>query len=203
MSITITNKQDLSDACNPMGINLPDFAIPQFINRTFLNKQQLNNQLLHVNTALKQKRNQQMIQSMKALMNETLTTVRLPLYTSSVSCGFTSPAEDHVDNELSLDTHLVANPTSTFFVRATGDSMINAGIHNGDLLIVDRSLDAQHNAIVLAIIDTEFTVKRLLKTADGIRLKAENPKYKDIVVEPDQELMIWGVVVHVIHDLRK
>jgi DNA polymerase V len=130
------------------------------------------------------------------------TNITLPLYGSSVSCGFTSPAEDHVENQLSLDDYLVSNPESTFFVRASGDSMIGAGIFDGDLLIIDRSIEVKNNAIVLAILDTEFTVKRFIKTGDSITLRAENDAYDDIQVRGNQTMMVWGVVAHVIHHLK-
>ena len=120
----------------------------------------------------------------------------------SVSCGFTSPAEDHVENQLSLDDYLVPNPDATFFVRASGDSMTGAGIFDGDLLIIDRSLEVKSNQIVLAVLDTEFTIKRFLKTKDQIVLKPENKMFEPIHVKKDQNFMIWGVVVHVIHHLK-
>ena len=130
-----------------------------------------------------------------------LKNVRLPLYGTSVSCGFTSPAEDHVEHQLSLDEYLIQHPESTFFVRASGESMVNAGIFDGDLLIVDRSIQASHNHIVLAVIDSEFTIKRLIKSDDHVILRPENPKFSDIVIQPEQEMMVWGVVVHVVHHL--
>ena len=145
---------------------------------------------------------QAVIKSLKELINSSITNIKLPLYGTSVSCGFTSPAEDHVENQLSLDEYLVSNPDATFFVRASGSSMTGAGIHDGDLLIIDRSIEVKNNHIVLAILDTEFTVKRLFKNANGITLKAENDQFSDIHVGSEQHFMVWGVVVHVIHHLK-
>ena len=137
----------------------------------------------------------------KAVDHPGLKNVRLPLYGTSVSCGFTSPAEDHVDHQLSLDEYLIQHPESTFFVRASGESMTNAGIFDGDLLIVDRSITPVNHHIVLAVIDTEFTIKRLIKSDECMILRPENPAFKDIIIQPEQEVMIWGVVIHVIHHL--
>ncbi len=126
---------------------------------------------------------------------------RLPLYASRVAAGFPSPADDYEERQLDLNEHLVQRPESTFFVRASGDSMINAGIHSGDILVVDRSLEPKHGKVVIAIIDNELTVKRLYKTDSQISLVPENPNYKSIELAEESELQIWGVVTNVIHSL--
>jgi DNA polymerase V len=119
--------------------------------------------------------------------------LELPLYESRVPAGFPSPANEYLGDTLDLNQYLIANPTATFFARVEGDSMIGAGIYEGDLLVVDRSRTAGHNDIVIAAVDNEFTVKRL-DTRDGIRLVAENPDYAPICLSGEREMLIWGVV---------
>ena len=125
--------------------------------------------------------------------------LRMPLYSSNVPAGFASPADDFVEDYLDLNDLLVKREEATFFVRVSGRSMIDAGIQPNDILIVDRSLEAQHGKIVIAVLNGEVTVKRLYNRAGKVILKAENPSYKDIVVEG--ELHIWGVVTSVIHQV--
>ena len=124
-----------------------------------------------------------------------------PLYLSSIKAGFPSPADDYLDKKLDLNEHLIKHPTATFFVKVKGDSMINAGIHSGDILIVDRSIEARHQHIVVAIVNGEFTVKRLSKRAGKVSLLPENDKYKAIEITQAMDFEIWGVVLHVIHSL--
>ena len=123
----------------------------------------------------------------------------LPLSEHKIQAGFPSPAEDYMDNKLDLNSHLITNPNSTFFVRVIGDSMINAGIIEGSLLVVDKSIRPTNNKIVIAIVNEEFTVKRF-KIVDGkFTLVAENPNYTNIAL--DENLHIWGVVTAVINKL--
>jgi len=122
-----------------------------------------------------------------------------PLSASRVSAGFPSPATDHLDRRLDLNEHLLLHPQATFFMRVKGDSMIGAGIHDGDLLIVDRSLEASSGRVVVAAIDGELTVKRLRRRGGRVVLQPENPDYAEIVVGEDRALDIWGVVAYVIH----
>lgn len=122
----------------------------------------------------------------------------LPLYNCSVSAGFPSPADDHMDINLDLNEHLIQHPTATFFVRVSGDSMINAGISEGDLLVVDKSLDARSGRIVIASVDGMLTVKRFSKQNGKVLLIAENPKYKPIEITEGNEALVWGVVTNVI-----
>lgn len=126
---------------------------------------------------------------------------RFPLYSNTVSAGFPSPADDHIEQALNLNEHIVKNPASTFFVRASGDSMKNAGIFSGDILVVDRSVKARDGKIVVVALDGLLTVKRLKSEKNQVSLMPENPDFKPIIVKESQELHIWGVVTHVIHAL--
>jgi DNA polymerase V len=129
------------------------------------------------------------------------TRYRRPLYQQPVTAGFPSPAEDHIDTKLDLNRHYVRNPAATFYVRVDGDSMTGAGIHSGDLLIVDRSIEPVPGKVVIAVINGEHTVKRLRRDGNRILLMAENPNYAPIEVSELEELHIWGVVTEVIHSL--
>ncbi|MCK9510747.1 MAG: translesion error-prone DNA polymerase V autoproteolytic subunit [Pigmentiphaga sp.] len=113
---------------------------------------------------------------------------------STVQCGFPSPAEDHQAERLDVSRLLVRNAEATFFCRVRGPSMRDAGIDDGDYVIVDRSVQAQHGLIVLAVIDGEFTIKRLFKRAGRVKLCAANPTFSDIEIRDAQELVVWGVV---------
>ena len=126
----------------------------------------------------------------------------IPLFAHSVRAGFPSPADDYVAETLDLNEHLIAHKEATYFLRAKGLSMTGAGIQDGDLLIVDRSLLADHQSVVIAVIDGEFTVKRLHKRGGKIRLLAENPDFAPIEFKDGQELQIWGVVTSVVHRMR-
>ena len=123
-----------------------------------------------------------------------------PLFLLPVAAGFPSPAEDHLDRRLDLHAHLVRNPAATFFLRAHGDSMTGAGIHDGDLLIVDRAEAAGHNKVVIAALDGELTVKRLLRRNDRV-LAPENPDYAEIDITEHEHVHIWGTVTYAIHKL--
>ncbi len=127
----------------------------------------------------------------------------LPLYGSRVAAGFPSPADDHLEDPLDLNRHLIRHPAATFLVRASGDSMLGAGIHPGDILVVDRALQPEPGRVVIAVVDGELTVKRLLRDGQGWVLQPENPDYAPIQIREGQELQIWGVVAHVIHSLAE
>ena len=133
------------------------------------------------------------------LTKNNATELLIPIFTSRVQAGFPSPADDHLEDTLDLNTHLIHHQEATFFVKAQGDSMIGAGIHQGDILIVDKSLFPKSGKIVIAVVDGEFTVKRLHKYKGNITLKAENPEFEDIKIRGTDELIIWGVVTSVIH----
>ena len=123
----------------------------------------------------------------------------LPLYTSEVCAGFPSPAEDHTDLSLDLNEYLIKHPSATFYIYAKGDSMINAGIYDGDLMIIDRSLEPNTNSIIIAVINGEFTVKRIRKNKDKLYLIPDNINYDTIEITSDMNFEIWGVVTHTIH----
>lgn len=123
----------------------------------------------------------------------------IPLYTSKVAAGFPSPGEDHVERYLDLNEQLIQHPSATFFVTASGDSMTDAGIQSGDMLIVDKSLEAKHGKIVIAAINGELTVKRLSTTGGRVQLLPANPSYQPIDITDSHDMVIWGVVTHVIH----
>ena len=132
--------------------------------------------------------------------NETPTVIERPLFVSSVQAGFPSPAEDYIESSLDLNAHLIKNPAATFFVRVSGSSMKDALIFPGDILLVDRSLTPRSGRVVIAVIDGELTVKRLLLNQAKAVLKAENSEFTDIDIAPESEFEIWGVVTHIIHE---
>lgn len=126
--------------------------------------------------------------------------LQLPLFADTVPCGFPSPAQDYVEAELDLNDYCILRPSSTYFVRAIGNSMTDIGLHSGDLLIVDKAERPQHGDIVIAEIEGEFTVKRLLLTPRP-GLQAMNPAYPTLYPDPEQ-LQIFGVVTAFIHKTR-
>ena len=133
--------------------------------------------------------------------------LRLPLIGGRVEAGFPSPADDFIERSLDLNEQLVANPIATFFMRASGHSMTGAGINDGDLLIVDRSITPSHGNIVIAVIDGGLTVKRLTKLGTRASLtpepnKLDQGKYSPIDIGEETNVTIWGVVAWSIHDLK-
>lgn len=127
-----------------------------------------------------------------------------PVFISKIAAGFPSPADDYVERRLDLNQHCIRHPEATFFLRVSGDSMTGAGIHNDDILVVDRSLKPAHGKIVAAILDGEFTVKRLSREGGAgghLALLLENIDYPRIEIQDGQELEIWGVATFVIHAL--
>jgi DNA polymerase V len=125
--------------------------------------------------------------------------IERPLFSCGVSAGFPSPADDYIDRKLDLNELLIQNPAATFFVRVAGDSMTGASINHGDILIVDRSLEATNGKIVIAVINGELTIKRLLQNKSSCKLVAENPNYEAIEITPEMAFEVWGVVTSVIH----
>ncbi|MBN2018906.1 MAG: translesion error-prone DNA polymerase V autoproteolytic subunit [Sedimentisphaerales bacterium] len=123
------------------------------------------------------------------------------LFDAMVPAGFPSPAADYEQDRLDLNKHLVGNAAATFFVRVAGDSMVGAGIHTGDLLVVDRSLEPRDKNVVIAVIDGELTVKRIRLKAGKITLEPENPDYATLEITADTAFEVWGVVTSVIHKL--
>ena len=127
--------------------------------------------------------------------------IELPLFLERVSCGFPSPAQDYIEDSLDLNKLVVKHPSATYFVRVSGDSMIGTGISDGDLLVVDRSLSAEHGDIVVAAVAGEFTVKEL-HTRPCLRLVPHNRNYSPIVFLPGEELEIFGVVTFTLKSNR-
>ena len=123
------------------------------------------------------------------------------LVEQGVSAGFPSPADDFKEIRISLDKELVKNQESTFYARVSGDSMLEAGIDDGDLLVIDKSLNPENGKIAVCFIDGDFTVKRIVKEKGKLYLKAENKKYKSIEIREGNELIIWGIVEYVIKKL--
>lgn len=126
----------------------------------------------------------------------------IPFYADPVKAGFPSPAQDYVERTLDLNELCIRHPNATFFVRVEGDSMIEAGIYDGDVLVVDRSVDAEHGDIVVAAVGNEFTVKELC-TRPSLMLLPRNPAYKPIRPRNGEELNIFGVVTNVIRQMKR
>jgi DNA polymerase V len=150
----------------------------------------------------KQKMKIKMGANLKELGSIYQSPLSLPLFSSRVQAGFPSPADDHLETTLDLNQHLIQHPAATFFVRASGESMINAGINNEDILVVDRSLDPKDGDIIIAALNGELTVKRLQIRGKNVTLKPENPEYPFIEVTEDVDFLIWGVVTSVVHQYK-
>ena len=127
----------------------------------------------------------------------------IPLYEITIPAGFPSPADDHLDQMLDLNRYLFRHPAATFLARVRGDSMLGAGIHDGDLIAVDRALPAHNGHVVVAVLDGEHTVKRLRRHNGRVWLLPENAAFAPMEVSSEAELTICGVVTHVIHELTK
>lgn len=123
----------------------------------------------------------------------------IPFFQDPISAGFPSPAQDYIENSLDLNELMIKHPASTFFVRVQGDSMQGAGIFSGDILVVDKSLEASHGKVIVAVVNGEFTVKRLIVGKKGASLVAANVAYPSIPIHPDLDFKVWGVVTYVIH----
>jgi DNA polymerase V len=127
----------------------------------------------------------------------------IPLASALVPAGFPSPADDYTEEKLNLHDLLVTHPAATFFVRAVGTSMIDAGIQSGDLLVVNRALQPRDGAIVIAIVDGELTVKTYRDRGGQLRLVPENPAQPPIPIGPESEVHVWGVVTSVVHQFQR
>jgi DNA polymerase V len=122
----------------------------------------------------------------------------LPFIASGIKAGFPSPAADFDESKISLDNVLVKNREATFYAKASGTSMIGAGINDGDILVIDRSIEPQNNKVAVCFIDGEFTIKRIQVEKDCVYLMPENPTFNPIKVTDENELIIWGIVTYVI-----
>jgi DNA polymerase V len=134
-------------------------------------------------------------------LSRTLKHYPIPLYSCSVAAGFPSPADEFLEGKLDLNQHLITNPLATYFVRVSGESMLGAGIHPGDLLVVDRSMVARDGKIVIAVVNGELLVKRLKLEGTQPYLVAEHPDYPKLKITEAMEFQIWGVVTSVIHQV--
>jgi DNA polymerase V len=124
---------------------------------------------------------------------------RFPVLAHAVPAGFPSPATDYSEASLSLDDHLIEHVEATFFVRVTGNSMTGFGIHDGDLLVVDKATEPADRSVVIAVVDGQFMVKQVCRLPNNILLRSSGSGHGDILVGPDQELTVWGVVRWAIH----
>ncbi len=129
---------------------------------------------------------------------DTITLLNLPVVENGISAGFPSPADDFLDCSIDLNKVLIKNKDATFYGRVKGDSMIDAGISNGDLLIIDKSLEPKNGKIAVCYIDGDFTIKRIKIEKDVIWLVAENKNYSPIKVTKDNNFLIWGIVTTII-----
>ncbi|MCH8558462.1 MAG: translesion error-prone DNA polymerase V autoproteolytic subunit [Balneolia bacterium] len=143
------------------------------------------------------------IQPLESSENSHRTEDKPALYGNTVEAGFPSPAQDHIERQLDLNEYLVKHPVATFFVRVQGESMNAANILSGDVLIVDRSLEPSHNRIVVAVLNGEFTVKKLQRDKDtgAITLlpESDDPQFKPVEITEESDFEVWGVVTYVIH----
>jgi|TARA_Y100000385_G_scaffold45089_1_gene41743 DNA polymerase V len=126
----------------------------------------------------------------------------IPFIDTMISAGFPSPADDYMDLPIDLNEYLVENNAATFYIRVTGNSMVDAGINDKDLLVVDRSKTPDNNDIVIGVLNGEFTVKRINKTNKKLYLVAANEQYKRIEITEEMDFLVWGVVTYVIHKTK-
>lgn len=133
----------------------------------------------------------------------TETALSLPFFNGGVSAGFPSPAEDFLENELDFNAAFIKHPSATFYAKVKGNSMKDAGISNGDIMVIDRSLEPNNGDIAVCYLDGEFTVKTIMIEKDAVWLVAQNEQYEPIRVTEENELIIWGIVINVIKTFRK
>ncbi len=127
--------------------------------------------------------------------------MKVKLYLNSVCAGFPSPANDYLEGEIDLNRYLINNPLATFIVKSQGNCMLQAGIHSGDLLIVDRSIKSKNNSIVIASINGDLTVKRVKTSGEKFFLTSDNSSYRNVKINNESDIFIWGTVTKVIHDV--
>ena len=127
--------------------------------------------------------------------------MKVTLYLNSVCAGFPSPASDYLEGEIDLNRYLIKNPLATFIVKSQGNCMLQAGIHSGDLLIVDRSIKPKNNSIAIASIDGDLTVKRIKISGKKFLLSSDNKDYVNVKINNESDIFIWGIVTKVIHNV--
>ena len=127
------------------------------------------------------------------------TLLELPLAGTAIAAGFPSPAEEYLDLALDLNKELIKHPAATFYARVKGNSMVDAGIQDGDLLVIDKALEPREGAIAVCFLDGELTVKRLAVREEGVFLMPANDEFKPISITEDNEFLVWGIVAYVIH----
>jgi DNA polymerase V len=125
--------------------------------------------------------------------------VSLPYIEAGVSAGFPSPAEDYTEQRIDLNSILIKNPSSTFYAKVNGNSMKDAGVYDGDIVIIDKSLTPGHDSLLVCFIDGEFTLKKVRKVNDDLFLIPENPDFRPIKISPESDFRLWGVVTYTIH----
>ncbi len=160
--------------------------------------------IVDIQTWLQEQKSAGLSESIEAIYGcDVSNKLELPLYLCPAAAGFPSPADDYLDTKLDLNAFLINSPASTFFLRASGNSMNGASINDGDLMVVDRSLEAVHDDIIIAVVNGEITVKRLHWINEEILLIPENSNYKAITITENSEFQIWGVVTDVIHSVKR
>ena len=142
------------------------------------------------------------IKELEIFSADVSTELALPFVTAGISAGFPSPAEDYLQETIDLNKEIVKNPTSTFYAKVKGLSMIDAGIFPNDILVIDRSLSAKDNDIIVSYIDGEFVLKRIKIDKTGIYLMPENEKYKPILITEANDFLVWGVVTYIFKKAR-
>jgi DNA polymerase V len=124
--------------------------------------------------------------------------MQLPMASSGISAGFPSPAEEYMESGIDLNLELIRNPDATFFGKVKGYSMKDAGISDGDVLVIDKSLEPRNGSVAVCFLDGEFTVKRILKENDSIFLMPANNEFKPIRITEENDFVVWGIVTYVI-----
>ena len=142
------------------------------------------------------------MENLKIYKAKNLSSLSLNFYVNPVCAGFPSPAEDHLDIALDLNEHLIKHPAATFYIYAQGNSMQESGIYDGDIMVVDRSIEASSGDIVIASISGEFTVKHLLIKNQKTYLIPANKDYNPMLITDDMDMQIWGIVIHAIHSFK-
>lgn len=148
---------------------------------------------------MENKKNKDQLESYEVYLPDKASGKTIDFYLQNIPAGFPSPAEDFLEKRLDLNDYLIKNQSATFLVKVEGTSMIGAGIHHGDVLVVDRSIEPENNKIVLGVLNGEFTVKRLVKRGKEVILMPENESFQPIKLSPEMNFQVWGVVTFVLH----